>query len=545
MKKTIINLCIVFFSLSAISHASQMVASRISEVTIFSNQALVVREGEVHLKPGLNQLLVETTAFRVDENSVSAQIFGKGEMISVQIKAIPLSEFPQEQVSTIEQKLRELDRSRKVLLDQKAVLDKKSAFIDGLLDFSKTQIPKDVQTQFPNMEDIRETLTFIGTSATMIHTENQTLDLAIEEVNLEIARLRKELASLKGSSSASKQAIEILFNAENAETARLNVQYLVMQAHWQPQYKIDVPLDLAQPDLTMFARMSQKSGEDWQNITLSVSNVIPLKGVGVPIATPWKLDLPRPAPLALSKSQTSEMVSVQYYRAEDPSPEKEELAAGYAPAQATELPFSFEYRMPYKVDIESRDQFSILPIFTKRLKTDYFHYCIPGKSGLTYLIAEASADKEILEGKLNVYLGGRYIGETYLTEKKSGEPFAMNLGADRGVKVVRNKLKDNIKESFFGTIQRSTTVRSFSYKINVESIRDNPVRLQVIDRVPVSRTDKITVKDIRLKPTPTINDYQDRAGVHLWELELLPGETREILIDFTVTYPTETPPAGL
>jgi uncharacterized protein (TIGR02231 family) len=224
---------------------------------------------------------------------------------------------------------------------------------------------------------------------------------------------------------------------------------------------------------------------------------------------------------------------------------KKEVAAGYAPSKVTELPLSFEYGIPYPVSIESRDQVSILPLFTRKTDAVFYHYSIPFKNSLTYLVAEASADKEILEGQLNVYLGGRYIGETYLTEKKSGEPFVMNLGADRGVNVVRKKLKDKIKESFFGTIQRSTTVRTFSYKINLESIRDNPVRLKVIDRVPVSRTDKITVKDISLKPTPTVKDYQDKAGVHLWEFELLPGETREILIDFTVTYPTETTPIGL
>ena len=177
MKKTSLFILIVFFSLSTLVHASQFVTSNISEVTLFSNQAMVVREGQTHLKPGLNELLVETTAFNVDKDSVSAQVFGKGEMVSVQIKHIPLAEFPQDQVNILAEKLRKLNQSRKGLSDKKRVLAKKESFLDGLIDFSKTQIPKDVQTRYPNMEDVQETLSFIGSTSTLIYTESQALDI--------------------------------------------------------------------------------------------------------------------------------------------------------------------------------------------------------------------------------------------------------------------------------------------------------------------------------------------------------------------------------
>jgi len=55
-----------------------------------------------------------------------------------------------------------------------------------------------------------------------------------------------------------------------------------------------------------------------------------------------------------------------------------------------------------------------------------------------------SADKELLSGPLNVYFGDRFIGKTFLSEKKAGETFSLNLGADRDVKVKREKIKDKI-----------------------------------------------------------------------------------------------------
>ena len=536
---------IVFFSLSTLGHATPFVPSHISEVTIFSNQAMVVREGHTHLKPGLNELLVETTAFNVDKESVSAQVFGKGEMISVQIKEIPLAEFPQEQVAVLSEKLRKLNQSRKVLSDKKLVLAKKESFLDGLIDFSKTQIPKDVQTRYPNMENIRETLSFIGSTSTLIHTENQALDIALKDMDKDIATVKKELAAVSGRGRASKQGIEILFNATQEETVPLTVQYLVNSALWQPLYKVSVPMDLSELDLTMFARISQKSGEDWKKIALSVSNVIPVKGVRFPDISSWRLDLPRPSPMLLKRSRAKVMAEAPDSMAfEEDVHGVADVPAEYASASAKELPLSFEYEMPFPVDIDSRDQFSILPLLTKKLSADTFHYSIPGKTNLTFLVADAKADKELLAGKLNVYFGGRYIGNTYLPEKKPAEPFSLNLGADRDVKVKRKKLKDKVKETYFGTIQRDTVVRSFSYKITAENIKDRPVTLKIVDRVPVSKTDKIEVKDIRLTQAPTESSYQDKEGVHLWVLQLSPGEIKEIDLDFTVAYPTGSNPLG-
>jgi len=546
MKKTCLFTPIVFFCLLTLVHASQFVSSNISDVTLFSNQAMVVREGLAHLKPGLNELLIETSAFNVDKDSISAQVYGSGEMISVQIKQVPLVEFPQDQVNTLSEKLRKLNQSRKGLSDKKLVLAKKESFLDGLIDFSKTQIPKDVQTHYPKMDEVQETMTFIGSTSTMIYAEIQTLDIALEEMDREIIKVKKELAAVSGRSRASKQIIEILFNATQEETAQLNVQYLVQGALWQPLYKVSVPMDPSELELTLFARISQKSGEDWKKIALSVSNVIPVKGVRFPEVHPWKLDLPRPAPVLLKRSQAKIMTESSDKMALD-----EEIQPGtgtpaeYSSATATELPLSFEYKMPFPVDIDSRDQFSILPLLTKNLSADTFHYSIPGKTSLTFLIADARADKELLAGKLNVYFGGRFIGDTYLSEKKPGEPFSLNLGADRNVVVQRKKLKDKVKETYFGTIQRKTVVRSFSYKITAENIKDKPITLKIVDRVPVSKTDKIEVKDIQLAPSPTESNYQDKEGVHLWIFQLSPGETREIDLDFTVAYPAEATPFGL
>ena len=146
---------------------------------------------------------------------------------------------------------------------------------------------------------------------------------------------------------------------------------------------------------------------------------------------------------------------------------------------------------------------------------------------------------------MNVHFGGRFVGKTFLSEKKPGQEFDLNLGADREVKVRREKIKDKIKETFFGKIQRDTIVREMAYKITLENLKNKAIKVEIIDSIPVSRTDKIEIKDLVITPKPKKEDYQDQEGVMLWEFDSKPGEKGEINIEFVITYPKDAPVFGL
>ena len=214
--------------------------------------------------------------------------------------------------------------------------------------------------------------------------------------------------------------------------------------------------------------------------------------------------------------------------------------ATFADADVRQFPLSFEYVLQQTVDIESRDKETILPLFTKTLKGEILHYIVPKMSLRTYLIARVSADSELLPGPLNVYLGGRFVGKTHLVEKRAGENFDLALGADRQVTVKREKINDKVKETtFFGKVEKDTVVRELGYKLTIENLKNTPVQVQLMDSIPVSRTDRIKVNDLVISPEPTFRNYNDRIGVMMWKLDLAPSDQQELNIDFVVKYPKE------
>jgi len=554
LEKTTKILLLATFGLvlgASLSAAQETAPSQIREVTLFSNQALVTREAEVQVQDGLNEILLAVEAFRVDPDSVSARVFGDGEVYSVQLKEIYLEEAPQENIRALEEKLRELKASLKAVENSQTVLKNKEQFLGSVIDFSKTQVPQDMKTSFPQTEDLEKTLAFLGNNFEQIHQQRQTLNDETESISKKIQVVEKELASVTLRQHREKKAIEVLFNTKQDEQIKIQASYLVYNAFWQPLYKAAVPLDLEAVNLTMFSKIYQKTGEDWKDVDLSVSNVVPLKGAGLPQLPSWILDIERPGKgvysrerFGLSRTAAPQMASDEMDKtvAEEAKVEKE---ARFVSAQRKELPLSFEYQMPRKLTIESKEKETLLPLFTKPLKGEFLHYAVPKMNPLSFLVCKATADKELLGGSMNVHFGTHFVGKTFLNEKKPGETFDLNLGADREVKIKREKITDKVKETFFGTFERNTIVRTMAFKITAENLKDKPLTIHILESIPVSRTDKIKVEDLKIKPEPTEKDYQDREGVHRWSFDLEPKAVKQIDVSFVVSYPKDEPVSGL
>jgi len=545
-----LTLCVLSTAL-----AQDVVPSKIRSVTLFSNQALITREAKVPVQKGLNEIFIGVEAFNVDADSVSAKVFGKGELYSVQLKTIYLEKAPQENIKDLEKKLKDLKAAHTAMTDDINVLKNKERFLESVMDFSKTQVPQDMKTSFPKTEELTKTLSFLGQSFEAILKKRQDINEKIIDVDEKIQVVTKELNTLGSRRSKEKKVIEILFNSQNTQTASISASYLTYNALWQPLYKASVPTDLKSVNLTMFAKLNQKTGEDWQDINLSISNAIPLRGAALPDTPSWVLDILKPRPRAMRKSislysdaaapamqEAKNKESVDKFDSESVEAAQE---ADFISAKTNVSPLSFEYQMPRELTVESKDKTTLLPLFSKTIKGEFMHYAVPKTSPSAFLICKATTDKELLSGFMNVHLGPHFIGKTFLDAKNSGETFDLNLGADREVKIQHIKITDNKKETYFGSFERNTIVREMAFKIKIENLKDKTISVNVLDSIPVSKTDKIKIEDLKISPQPTENNYKDRQGVLRWLVKIEPKAKKEINISFVVNYPKNTPVSGL
>lgn len=548
-KESMMILLIIICLLSGIFHASaqDIVPSQIKSVTLFPNQALVIREANVKVHRGLNEILIDIEAFKVDSDSVSAKVFGKGEFYSVQFKDIYLQVAPQKNIRALEERLQQLKASYVALEDNRALLQNKERFLLSVIDFSKTQLPQDIKTTFPKIQDLENTLTFLGINFKKINEERQALNAKVDLIKQEIQTTEKDLASLTIYRKKEKKAIEVLFNTEEEQHIKIEASYLIQNADWKPVYKVDVAPDLNTVNLIMFSKIHQKTGEDWENINLTLSNSIPVKGARLPEISTWNLDIARPQPIA---DRSKGFGDSQEIAAPVDAIEMKEAEAGieeaeFVSALKKEMPFSFEYKMSQKLGIESRDEVTLLPVFTKVLRGEFSYLAMPKASPFAFLICKTKIDREILEGPMNVHFGSHFIGKTFFEEKKAGETFDINIGVDRAVKIKREKEKDKIQETFFGSFERNTIIREMAFTVVAENMKNEPITISILDSIPVSQTDKIKVENVNIQPKPSEKNYQGREGLLLWSFVLKPNEVKKINISFSVSYPKDEPILGL
>ncbi len=511
--------------------AGQPLDSKITDVTVFSNQAMVTRTASVDVGAGASRLIVPTDAFRLVSDSVTAAVFGEGEILGVQVVRVPVSKMPQDAIRAIETKIEGLEKEKKALLDAVNALSKQEAFLNGVVDFSKNQVAEDMKTRMPPIEDVKTYLVFFDETFMDVFDKKREINGKISTVDEEIERLRRELSMHRGTRDKTLTGIEVLFNADKAQTVKMEVRYIVDRARWSPVYKASAGGDMKGVDLSMMAEIIQTTGEDWEDAALTVSNAVPVRAGRLPELSPWRLDYTQPVPAREKAAvmRTMEMADTVG-------------AAPQADALRRETALSFEYTLPVPVTIASREKETIVPILTRAIEGEFYHYAVPVLGADAYLVCEAEADRELLPGPVNVFLENRYTGRMILGEKGPGERFTLGLGIDRSVRVKREKTKDKAKETaFFGRIERDSIIRALSYRIKAENLKEKPVILKVADRVPVSMTDRITVKDVGFSPAPDRRDVDGKEGVMQWDLELGPGAETDITIDFTVTYPKDMP----
>jgi uncharacterized protein (TIGR02231 family) len=119
------------------------------------------------------------------------------------------------------------------------------------------------------------------------------------------------------------------------------------------------------------------------------------------------------------------------------------------------------------------------------------------------------------------------------------EKFDLVLGVDDGV-MVKRQLRNRLTEDT-GLVSSKEQV-TYDVVITVQNNRPAPIKLEVKDQLPVSKHERIAVE---LLEPPSRVVKQDEDGTLTWNLDLAPGEKRELPLKIAVEYPADLAVEGL
>jgi uncharacterized protein (TIGR02231 family) len=518
--------------------------SHIDAVTVFRYQALVVRRAEVVL-PGTGtqfRITVPGLPPTLDESSVQARCTGSG---SPAITGVTLESSFSEEVSNAEAKQLEaellaLQDQDRVFLDAKKALEERRTFLVSLRNSYVQRVA--IEESKIDLKQWAEAQALVAKGLETIASEERTLSQERRALAKKIAAARRRAQEIASKRATAGRVAQIDVKAR-AGTATCQVRYLVPSVGWRSSY--DARLDDGALQLTQQAVVTNRSGEDWNGVELSLSTADPVRAVAVPEIYPSVVRLyavrgPDDWNGVPPASPRAEEGNIPRERSESDASKKQTLVdATFAQRELHAV-----YTAQTRATIPSTGAPRKVTIATHHVRPQLLYVAAPRVAEGAYLTARAknSGKLPILAGEVRLFLGDEFVGQTQVRTVVPGDEILFSFGKDERVRVERERLARNERQVGIFTKESEISER---YRIRVHNYTGREIKLGLLDQVPISENEKVKVEIDSDSIPRTPPQPKDRPGTLRWNMTLQEGGNAEVTFGYAVRFPLGQRIAGI
>lgn len=517
--------------------------STITAVAVYNDRARVARIGTVTLEPGKHRLKLPELPQALDPASVRAAARGApARLLGVDVGREFYVETPEKRVRQLEREIEERRDEMEALDAQITLLKEERASVQGLMEATDT-FARGLAFGKISPEGHLELLGRLAERAEEV--DRSLSDVSIQRRDLErvVRKLEQELAQLRGSRGRQRHTATVEVDVLEAGELTVELTYVVANAAWTPLYDLRLVDD--QLEVSYLAQVTQRTGEDWDDVTLTLSTARPALAETVPELDPWYVQpfapKPPPAPqVALASARRSMKMDEAEFAVGAVPDAAPPVEAALATAQVETSGTSVTYRVPDIVSVPTDGTAQKVHVAVVELPPEIDYVAAPKLVEAAYRRAKVANDSDytFLPGRANLFDGDEFIGTTELELTAPQGEFELYLGVDDRIKVERELKRRDVDKRLIGNQRRY----QYAYEIAVENRRAGEIALTLHDQVPVSRHESIKVRLESAQPKP---DEETELGLLRWELTLPPGEKKTVRFDFLVEHPRDMRVMGL
>lgn len=384
---------------------------------------------------------------------------------------------------------------------------------------------------------IDKNLQYFRTNALELAKQSDKVKAEKADLEQRIKALQKQIKENNGANTQQAGIVTLEVNSPKKQTIPAAIKYYTGQAYWYTTYDLNIA-DLHSPiGLVMKAHVNQYTGIDWQNTRLTLSTGNPSHTNAAPTLSTWWLQQQVIQPRAMHYAAKNMVMGVGTLLAAQDEAEEEvfsEKSSVGDYVQTIEQAISVEYAisLPYTISGNGKEQMIALQDLQVADVT-YSYYAAPRRDEKAYLIAYINDWNALSlpDGQANLTYNGTYYGKSQLAANSNEARVRLTLGDDPQVKIKRELTTHNSKQS--GNTKQVT----YAYTTRVRNDKKENVTLTLTDQYPVSSAKEIQVTVNDKGTTPTTDNKQ--TGIVTYELTLAPGESREVVLGYTVKYPKD------
>lgn len=534
------------------------VSSRIDSVVVFPSGAEITRVAKVKLDAGSRTLVFSDLPAQADAGSirVEGKAIGSLEIGAVDSRRVFVAHDDAEAAASarrrIENEIEELVDQRALIEGQIAAYDTKIRLIENLAGLPSQPSPPGNVTGMPR-EDWSSLLALIGNSMTEAQSARLEANVKIREIDRRIADLQKGLEQLAPKRSE-RTEVKVTVVAGAALDAEMIVRYQVPGASWQPFYdaRLSTGSKTVEPSLELVRRASitQRTGEPWENVEVRLSTTRPKAGSSAPELQPITVDYkpeykpaPAAAPAPEPMAEAADRAGYAGIAEQSVGSDAERRRLSRAPKVATErqadveiAPFQALYRVPDRTTIPDTGETKRVQITQHSVAPQLLVKTVPKLDPTAYLYAKFKLPERtaMLPGPVSLFRDQTFVGTGQLPLISGNEEVELGFGIDDLVRVRHSVAEEVRGES--GLISSSRNDRR-EFRISVKNLHERAISLTVLDQIPVSKQQGITVELIGASK-PTRQDVDDKRGVLSWDSQIAADEERVIDFGYKVVWPS-------
>jgi uncharacterized protein (TIGR02231 family) len=539
----------------------------IAHVTVFPDRALVQRRGTATLEPGAHTLVIGGLPENLERDSVRASGTGPAGARIERLDVAPEihAVTPETEVRALEQEIEDLRDQLRLIETRQQANANQQEWLNKLGEQSATDMARGLAFNRLKPEDCGAFFTFATDQARSLNEAKLDLDKQHTRLERELQAKQRALAQVNGWRGTDRVAATVEVTMTESGIFTLELSYVLPGASWTPQYDVRVDDERNQVTLTYQGLVSQSTGEDWQQVDLTLSTARPSQATRVPELDPWYLNawtppilraakksralsfgaaasLPAPQPMAGGYGAPSGEVMRDFDQLLTEPEEKVAEEAGIATASVEQSGGALLFHIGHNADIPSDGSPHTVAIARDDLPCAFDYVTAPVIDPVAHQRATITnrTERVLLPGKAHIFHGEAYLGVTSIEKIAPNEEFKLFVGIDDNISVKRDLEEKDVDK---GTVLQTNLRRiTYTYRMKVRNYHAAPAQITLRDRLPVAQHERIKVRLLEMRPQP---DERTRLDILKWEFTLPPDQERVFDVRFSVEYPRDLTVIGL
>jgi uncharacterized protein (TIGR02231 family) len=504
----------------------------VTQATVYLKGAKVTASTQMNLVRGKNFVRLENLPRDLNPNTISINLPKTVDMMSVMPEMQSHKPFVADaEELLLHDEIKKNQRQIDLLNLQIKTLNAEKAIIDN----NKQIVTHEKMT---NVEQLEKLTAFYAKKVLEIENSLFTLNEKRQEFLDKNKDINDKIIKRRPANKVLGYDVVLELDTKTDQAIEITISYLVENAGWIPSYDIRAKSDKKAVEINYKGKIYQNTGQEWNNIKLSVSSYRPNLNTQRPILHPmYVMEFVAPqyreVPAAHANVQMNSYQNVGAVRADD-AYANEELDAQLAePATwnaVTDSPLSVIYELHRKHSIPSKAEPQHVLLDNKEVPADYVYHVVPSISCEVHLLAKVKNWNELnlMGGEAFLFLGDNFVGKSIINSNYANDELPIALGTDERIVVRRTRLADKSETKKRGEEEIGVHTYEITYKNNMGF----DIKLEILDQLPISMSPKITITEGLYEDA----EYNETTGALLWTRELPAGKSGKITFSYKITH---------